>query len=221
MLRRLFLLAGLASFITACAPAGLNPGPVGVRQQAVRPAPRTAAALFPVQQGYHWDYAVTVAPVMDPDDEDHGTYSLEIDKAVPGPAGTRLELRGLSGFSHSYSFPTLIQGPDGIQLRDMTFLGLGADEVQGLGIDFIRLPLQPGQRWEDENWIGKVKGFETVSVPAGNFQAWRIEVIGTYDQAYTTVGDYWIAPGQGVVKAVYTIPDFHIEMLLTRAGLRK
>lgn len=231
-LRRLGLVAGLLSILASCSGAPLpNSAPQRVQQMsqasqtrspqstAVRPLPARNEALFPIQQGYRWDYAVTVAPVMDPYAEEHGTYSLQIDKATPTPAGTAIELRGLSGFSQNYSFPTLIQGPNGVQLQDFNFLGFGSDEIKGLKIDFMHAPLQAGMRWEEENWLAKVKGVETVSVPAGNFQAWRVEVIGTYDSAYTAVGDYWIAPGAGIVKAVYTVPEIHVEMLLSKAGV--
>ncbi|PKL77233.1 MAG: hypothetical protein CVV27_06245, partial [Candidatus Melainabacteria bacterium HGW-Melainabacteria-1] len=188
--------------------AGIQP-PAKSLPLVAQAMPRTTD-LFPVQQGYGWDYQVTVAPVMDPDAEDHGSYSLQIDKVKVGPAGSELELRGLSGFSNRYSFPTLVQRPQGVQLQDMTFVGLGADEVPGLKLELFQLPLEVGRRWEDENIIGKVLSFETVNVPAGSFKAWRIEVIGTYDREYTIVGDYWIVPGVGIVKARYTVPGFHV-----------
>lgn len=213
------LMAG--SLLAACAGPVQGPMPANLRAQTARVAPVRQDALFPVQKGYRWDYGVTIAPVMDPYAEEKGTYSLTIDEAKPSPEGTVLELRGLSGFTENYSFPTLVQGPKGVTLKDMTFLGIGSDEVKGLSIDFVRQPLQPGMRWEEENWLAKVVGMETVTVAAGTYQAWHIDVIGTFDHAYTYVGDYWIAPGAGVVKAVYTVPDFHVSMELTAAGLRR
>lgn len=194
----------------------LAPQVNSLRQQA---APRTAA-LFPVEQGYHWDYEVTIAPVNDPYAEEKGSYTLDLEKVTQGPAGTQLELRAVSGFTQYSSFPTLIQNEREVRLQDMTFLGIGSDEVRGLSLSFIQQPLQPGMRWEDENWIGKVKGLETIQVPAGRFQAWRIEVIGTHDQAYTAVGDYWIAPGVGVVQSKLTTPGWHVDSVLSRAGRR-
>lgn len=216
---RLGLLTGLLLSVSACGPQLPASFPQATSLTAQRATPRQSEALFPVQQGYRWDYNVTVAPVMDPYAEEHGTYSLQIDRATATPAGTQLELRGLSGFTQNYSFPTLVQGPNGVQLRDFTFLGFGSDEVKGLSIDFLRNPLQAGIRWEEDNWLAKVKGQETIQTAAGRFQAWRIEVIGTYDHAYTAVGDYWVVAGIGIVKAVYTVPDVHVEMELAKSGV--
>lgn len=213
----------LLSLLSACS----NPAPLQnaalapqiVRQQSL--ANPLNAGFFPTQAGYRWEYGVTIAPVNDPLVEEKGSYTLELEKVTPAPQGQRLELRAQSSFTSQYSFPSLLQNQNGVQLQDMTFLGLGSDEVKGLSIDFLHTGLQNGQRWEDPNWIAKVKGFETVTVPAGTFQAWRIEVIGTYDHAYTAVGDYWLAPGTGVVKSKLTIPNWHVEMVLTRAGLQR
>jgi len=213
----------ILGLLSACA----NPVPVqnqALQQQILRQqsaANPLSSAFFPVQAGYRWDYGVTIAPVNDPLVEEKGTYTLELLKSTPAPQGQQLELRAQSSFTSRYSFPSLLQTNSGVQLQDMTFLGLGSDEVKGLKIDFLHAGLQNGQRWEDPNWIAKVKGFESVSVPAGTFQAWRIEVIGTYDHAYTAVGDYWIAPGTGVVKSKMTIPNWHVETVLTRGGLQR
>lgn len=173
-------------------------------------AQQQSRALFPEEQGTKWDYAVTLAPTMDPLAEEKGSYSLLLEKVKSTPQGKRLELRAQSGFNGYYSFPTLIQGPQGIQLEDMTFLGIGSEAVRGLKIDFLKLPFQAQQRWEDEYWIGSYKGRETVRVPAGEFEAERVSVIGTFQNAYTAVGDYWIAPGVGVVKSDINIPGFSV-----------
>lgn len=175
-------------------------------------------AFFPVTQGFFWDYGVTLAPVMDPLAEERGSYTLRLEEVRSTPAGTRLGLRAQSGFNNRYSFLSLLQGPQGVMLQDMTFLGLGSEEVRGIEIPFLPAQLSPGYRWESEHWIGKVKGRERISVPAGSFDTLRIEVIGTYGTDYTAVGDYWLAEGLGVVKSRYTIPDWHVESVLRQAG---
>lgn len=183
-------------------------------------APQTARApLFPTQAGYTWNYDVTMSPVMDPLVEYKGTYDLSIERSNPQTGA--LEMRAFNSFTTRYNFPTLVQSPQGIQLKDMTFLGHGAEQVRGLSIDFVKLPLQTGARWEDPNWIGKYKGQEKVVVPAGTFQAHRIEVIGTFDHAYTAVGDYWLVPGKGIVKSTLTVPNWHIETVLGFSGLKR
>ena len=166
--------------------------------------------FFPEQVGTHWDYAVTLAPTMDPLAEEKGSYTMLLENVKPSSQGSRLEIRAQSGFNNYYSFPTLIQGPQGLQLQDMTFLGIGSDAVRGLKINFLELPSQAKQRWEDENWIGYYKGQETVRVPAGEFKCTRISVIGTFNHAYTAVGDYWLAPGMGVVKSDLNVPGYSV-----------
>lgn len=229
MLKKSLLSLALLA-LTACqapvlnAPQAMLPrAPLAAQAQlrAQTQAQAQTAPLFPVQAGYHWEYEVTIAPVQDPYAEEHGNYSLNLESVTPSPQGDKLEFRAMSSFTTSYTFPTLIQSDQGLTLQDMTFLGLGSDKVQGLSLNFVQAPLQAGQRWEDEYWIGKVKGQEDVTVPAGTFRAWRIEVIGTFQQAYTAVGDYWFVPGQGMVKSVLTVPGTHIEMDLAQSGLRR
>lgn len=208
----------LVSAFAACSPTLNSPAarPVLTAQATPKNLP-----WFPTQQGYRWDYDVSIAPVMDPDAIDKGTYHLSVDRVAPSANGDLIELRGLSGFNNRYTFPSLIQNPQGVTLQDMTFLGIGSDEVKGLQIPLIKMPLQVGQRWETNEWLAKVKGPETITVPAGRFETMKIEVIGTFEHEYTAVGDYWFSPGKGLIKAVYTVPDFHVEMLLTQTGLKR
>ena len=35
----------------------------------------------------------------------------------------------------------------------------------------------------------------------------KVYVIGTYNQDYTIVGNYWLAKGIGIVKSSYFIPN--------------
>jgi hypothetical protein len=58
-------------------------------------------------------------------------------------------------------------------------------------------------------------------VPAGTFEAWNIDVIGTYDQQYTAVGHYWVAPGKGIVKSELSIPGWNMESVMIPAGRAK
>lgn len=172
--------------------------------------------LFPTKRGFRWDYNVNVTPRKDPLKLEKSVFSLEIDKVEATTEGTRLQLR-----SGSEQSARLLLTDKGIMLQDRTFLGYGAETVQGLNVDLVHEPLAIGDRWEDAYFSGKVLRTEKVEVPAGTYEAWRIEIIGTYGQNYTAVGDYWIAPGVGIVKAVYTLPEAHVDMRLARSGLRQ
>lgn len=223
MLKRLASLALLLTVTTACA------GPANLPQQArlnsqlqAQQAPAAMRThLFKAQEGFEWVYQTTVAPVMDPYDEHTYQTVLHTDKVIQQGADTVLELRYDDVFAEGYVFPSLRLSPKSAVVENATFIGSGADYPQGLKLDFLHMPLNPGERWEEENWLAKVRGTEKVTVPAGTFDAIRVEVIGTYQQAYTNVGDYWIVPGLGIVQARYTIPDWHVEMKLGATGVKR
>lgn len=218
---RSWLTALIPLLITACAaplPATVvAPRPAVLQAQSAR----QNAPLFRVQENFEWRYDVTISPVMDPYVEDKGTWTLRTDRITQNGGRTVLELRAIDNFRPEYVFPTLIQDAQGVTLKDMTFLGMGSDKVAGLQIPLVKMPLQAGARWEDENWIGKVKGLEKITVPAGTYDAWRIEVIGTWDSAYTAVGDYWFVPNLGMVKSRMTIPNWHVDTQLTHTGVAR
>jgi hypothetical protein len=226
---RSLALVGLLSLFAACSPI-LQPSvsnqltASSTLTSTIKPAAPTVLTLrnenlFPTKRGYRWEYNVTSRPNTDPLAIEKSNYSLEIEKVETTTAGTKLGLRTLSGTSDSLS--SLVINKESIQLQDATFLGFGSESVLGLNLSFLKQPLQTDLKWEDANWLGKVKGIESVTVPAGSFQTWRIEVIGNYGQAYTAVGHYWIAPGVGIVKALYSLPNSKVEMVLNKSGLRQ
>lgn len=220
--KSLVTLALALGSMAACAPnlpAGL-PLNTQIAAQS-RTAVATRNHLFKVQEGFEWNYQTTVAPVMDPYDEHVMTSVMRTDKVIQAGADTILELRFDDPFQEGLVFPRLRLTPRNASVEDATFLGAGADYPEGLQLDFLHMPLANGERWEEENWLAKVRGTEKVTVPAGTFDAIRVEVIGTFQQAYTNVGDYWIVPGLGIVQARYTIPDWHVEMKLASTGVRK
>ncbi len=185
-----------------------------VAAQAFRAQANTA--LFPYQKGQSLVYNITLNPVNDPMVEEKGEYTLRVEEVNKKPNATEIVFRASSSFGGKYQYPRLQESASGTRLLDATFLGLGAEEVRGLQVDFLHKDFKTGQRWEDENWIAKVKGQENVQVPAGSFKAWKIEVIGTFERAYTAVGDYWIVPGVGIVKSVLTQPGWHVTSELQR-----
>lgn len=76
------------------------------------------------------------------------------------------------------------------------------------GVNFVtalQLPLTPGHSWEGRVFQGGTetvtfKGEETVSVPAGQFQALLIEHHLRYDNGKEDFLRYWYAPNVGMVK---------------------
>lgn len=178
--------------------------------QAQNQMPQQTAAFFPYEVGQTLQYAITLSPVNDPLVEEKAQYTLKVEEVNVQAQGREVVFRASTSFGGKYQYPRMLENAQGVTLLDATLFGMGADEVKGLSIDFLHKNLQVGKRWEDENWIAKVKTRESVTVPAGRFDAWRIEVIGTFEQAYTAVGDYWFVPGVGMVKSVLTQPGWHI-----------
>jgi hypothetical protein len=210
-LRHLAKLALAGLVLTACSPApvAFNPtsfSPISFnRQQATN-----TEAFFAYPVGKTLTYAVTLSPVNDPLVSEKAEYTLRVEEVNPQAQGQEIVFRASTSFGGKYQYPRVIESAQGVRLFDATLFGMGADEVKGLSIDFLHKDLKVGQRWEDENWIAKVKAQEDIVVPAGRFKAWKIEVIGTFEQAYTAVGDYWLVPGVGMVKSVLTQPGWHI-----------
>lgn len=208
-----FILALSALALTACSTQPRMPlTPMSSLRQPVLQAQSQSAdtAFFPYKVGQTLQYAITLSPVNDPLVQEKAQYTLKVEEVKAQPQGREVVFQASTSFGGKYQYPRVLENDQGVTLLDATLFGMGADEVRGLRIDFLHKNLQVGQRWEDENWIAKVKARESVTVPAGRFEAWKIEVIGTFEQAYTAVGDYWFVPGVGMVKSVLTQPGWHI-----------
>ena len=62
---------------------------------------------------------------------------------------------------------------------------------------------------ETKRILAKHNLLKPMTVPAGTFKALKISAIGTYDNEYTCVGDYWVAPGVGIVS---TMPTYEVYL---------
>ncbi|MNS17738.1 hypothetical protein D3C72_494190 [compost metagenome] len=216
---RLTLLAlGGTLAVAGCGTAGLAPASV---KGAAAPATKSTERFFPANPDAVWQYEVTAHPADDPDVDYKGTETVTVDSIRRNGAETVLKLRAIDEFTQRYRFPVVTEGPNGVTIQNVDYWGAAAAEVQGLTIQFLQFPLTTGARWDDGAWIGKALRKETVKVPAGSFEAWNIDVIGTHDQRYTAVGHYWVAPGKGIVKSELSIPGWNIESVMIPAGKAK
>jgi hypothetical protein len=180
---------------------------------------KAVEALCPTQIGYTWQYDVVLTPTDDTLAETPGTFTSMIQAVKQVDGKTFIEMREEDSYVYGYRFPVLEINEKSLTLKGVTYLGPLSSTVDGHTIDFLHLPLQAGAKWDDGQWISKVKGKEGISVPAGSYDAWKIEVIGVFDHAYTTVGDYWIAPGAGIVKADLALDGYRAEYSLRTAGI--
>lgn len=205
MQRWMMALVGVAVLAGCGVPSTLRQAPAG-RLEAASEAP-----VFPTTPGHTWQYRVVAHPADDPYVDYDGTETMQIDSVRRDGGATVLSMRAIDSFTERYRFPVVTMTADKVQLQGVEYLGVAADNVDDLTIDFLRFPLQAGFRWDDGLWVGELKGQESVRVAAGTFRAWKLGVIGTHDQAYTAVGTYWVAPGVGIVKSELNIPGWDVE----------
>ncbi|MFN8578539.1 MAG: hypothetical protein U0354_17050 [Candidatus Sericytochromatia bacterium] len=176
--------------------------------------------LFPSTVGYTWNYDVVFHPTDDPYVDYPGTYTLEVDKSRKTNNQTTINLKGIDSLNNEYNFPVLNIGKDKVDLKGITYLGFGGLPADGHNIEFLHLPFKEGEKWDDKLWTGQTMKKEKVTIPSGTFEAWKISVIGTYQQAYTAVGNYWITPGIGIIKSELSVPNWTLETVLTSAAVK-
>lgn len=203
-----WLTAGVAMAVLAG--CGVPSGMRAVSTERVAKA-ASEAPMFPVTPGYTWQYKIVAHPADDPYVDYEGTETMEIESVRREGTATVLSMRAIDSFTTEYRFPVVTMTADKVTIRGVEYLGVAASMVEDLTIDFLRFPLKPGSKWDDGLWVGEAKGKETVTVGAGTYQAQKVGAIGTHAQAYTAVGNYWVAPGVGIVKSDLSIPGWNVE----------
>lgn len=197
--------------------AGCGITPLAPLSQAPATSIRAlAASLFPTAVGTTWHYQVMAHPPDDPYVDIPGTDTLELTGTRKVKGATVLQLKERDAYALGERYPELSFDDELVAVRNVTYVGPFADGVEGHRFELLRLPAVVGSKWDDGLWAGKVLAEETVQVPAGTFRAFKVEAIGTYQQAYTVVGDYWIAPGTGIVKSHLNTPGGMFECELER-----
>lgn len=207
----------LALSLLLLAGCGSKPLASGVAPSQVK-AQAKSERFFDAPVGAVWQYETSAHTVDDPYTLHPGTETVTVEAARRVNGRTVLNLRAIDTYSNEYRFPVISEDDQGVTLNGVVYLGAGAYAAPELAIDFLKFPLVANARWDDGQWIGKVLKREKVSVPAGTFDTWAISVIGTYEQAYTAVGTYWIAAGKGIVKSELSVPNWHIDAVLIPAG---
>jgi hypothetical protein len=218
MQRKVLMGLGLAVAIAGCGTQGLAPGAV---KSAAKVSVKATERFFPADPNAVWQYEVTAHAADDAYTEYKGTETVIVDSMRRAGDTTVLKLRAIDDFTNRYRFPIVTETAEGVTIQGVEYMGVAADEIEDHTIQFLRFPLTEGTRWDDGLWVGKAIKKETVKVPAGTFQAWNIDVIGTYDNAYTAVGHYWVAPGKGIVKSQLSIPGWDVLSEMIPAGKAK
>lgn len=99
-----------------------------------------------------------------------------------------------------------------VSVQPATASGEPGDEVLVFKPEYVLVPAQlvAGYSWSESHDLGPVPmvdamtvmGKETITVPAGEFEAWRIRRNRTLGEGQTTSfkEDYWFVEGVGIVK---------------------
>lgn len=222
---------GAAALLAAAAMAGCGHLPMP-NAQAPQAAPavraQSAAAAMPTAVGTNWTYKVVAHPANDPYVDEHGEDSWTIEGAKREGAAVALQLRSVDSFTNRLRFPTLTVDAKGVALQGVSYWGPNPEELAGHSVPMLRFPLATGGKWDDGSYSTSVGATETVKVPAGSFQAFKLSFIGTAPLApsrapkprsgarkdgayYTGVGTLWFAPGVGVVKGEVNDGFWHYE----------
>lgn len=204
MRARLPLLASaLLPLLAAC---GDGPAaPLAARSQA-RPAlsarAATAAAdLYPAPAGAVWHYAQWGAQDDGPE-APQNPMTIRVTEAAARPDGTKV------AFTRRDSASGQLPATRIVETASTVSLSRASDPEGGPSLAILRYPLQPGVAWKGRSTASgavesvEPQGYETVTVPAGAFEAWRVDHVvhqpdGTEDRL-----NYWYAPGVGAVKLV-------------------
>lgn len=204
-MRFLAPLALAALALTACAaPTAPTAGQAASSGRPGAAAKQDASYFAHAGAGTTWRYAVKSHYLDDPDREYTGTVETRVERAERRGGEAVLQLRETCDYTHKVRFPELVETSAGVTLTGVDYLGPTGSEADGHRLAFLAFPLSVGARWDDGQFIGKVKGPATVETPAGRFQATRVDVIGTLGAAYTAVGAYYLAPGVGIVQSELT-----------------
>jgi hypothetical protein len=159
------------------------------------PAPEPAAVLYyPTKVGAKWVY-----------DDDGGTYTFVVAKVQP------------KGEANLVTVDVVTPGGPTQHSHTMEVSRRGLREVENFNrkwnppVPRLYLTHLPGAKWECRHSLdGQDRGIsqmeagaaERISVPAGTFQAVRVETLSTWDDAQQRLTK-WYAPDVGLVREIY------------------
>lgn len=158
------------------------------------PAPKPSV-YFPTKVGAKWIY-----------DDDGQTYTLVVTKAEPKDGAILVTVGLVDSDGLITHFQTMEVSRRG--LREVENHGRKYDPP----VPHLRLPHTPGAKWQSPISLdGEARGtnemragaVEKVKVPAGTFQAVRVDTLSTSPEGKQQRLTHWYAPGVGLVRVTY------------------
>jgi len=232
-LKQPWLLLGSLSFLAACqlytpalAPPVNRPAP----QRLLALSAEQIARYYPMEAGRSWTFALEQTQ-NDQDNTKFKTMTM-LTEPLPTEGGAEQAiLRRRYPDSDVLPNPTLIRRfPDRVELSryQETVRAAFAPQLEALEaeaprfVTAMKLPFEPGQRWQGRIFNGGtefiyVVGEETVTVPAGTFQALKIEHHKQYANGKEDFLRYWYAPDVGMVKLYEELTFYYGQWLKFRS----
>lgn len=167
------------------------------------PVSSRARDVFPEQPGWTQEFVTRAFPSADPFDEPrYGTYSVLLKSFRQAGDLRTWEIREHDSFTGRYRFSEWSSDGETIRIAGVDFPGPLGRMAEEFAFDFLRLPLRPGQRVDQPQWVTEVQGEEMIQLPGESFPrpAWKLSVIGTCEGDWSAVGRYWFVPGKGLVR---------------------
>lgn len=177
-----------------------------------------AAPIIPIAPGMTWRYNMT-------QEVDHGITvpdaKLDPDGKIRAPVVYRIEgtenVDGKDLLKFEMHRAGMITNTDLLTVNERGVVCWARINLDGELVKFnppqpmIAMPLKRGARWNFDGQAGDLKirqhyevtGEEDIQVPAGKFQAFRIQGEQTSPSSLTI--DRWFVPGTGIVKDVTTM----------------
>ncbi|PIQ28718.1 hypothetical protein COW36_11875 [bacterium (Candidatus Blackallbacteria) CG17_big_fil_post_rev_8_21_14_2_50_48_46] len=214
-------------FLSACQ-ATLAPNPVS-RSSVKTLSASEIKRYYPLEAGRSWTFSLEQSQ----NDQPNTKFKTMIMRAEPlgveGEAETAV-LRRSYPDSDIKPTPTLVKRfADRVELsryhEQVLRESFKLPEAEVRGVNFLtamQLPFQAGKAWEGRVFNGgtetiQVMGFETVTVPAGTFQALKIEHHLRYENGKEDYLRYWYAPDLGMVKLYEELTFYYGQWLKFRS----
>lgn len=216
----------ILSTLSACSPKNPPLGstslaPSRLQQQLKAQALNTdtLSRYYPMTPGLQWTYALTQSQ----DDQDNTRFKTMTITAEAETLPTAIILRRSYPDSNIQPRPSLarqledrilLSHYEGSLMSSFNDIEQNASPTTGF-ITALQAPLTIGKSWPGRAFTGgtetiSVAGVETLNLPAGKFEALRIEHQLRYDNGREDVLRYWYAPEVGLVK-MYEEISFHTD----------